>query len=263
MKLAKRLLVSRGRAWTPEEIPGAVWVDANNATLIGSAVSALTDKVGGVVAATQATSAGQPTLVADVLNGENVIQFDGGDYLSFGTTLGKPANWTVFIVGMFDNLPTGSAVCLCGSMDVGGANYRAWGRCLAFNGESWYAFGDGTAYSSGYYAGAFSNDTWFMEAQTYTSGDNYVKKFLNGVEKTQTKSSTSATSCDGTAYEYAIGRQGAATQYAPSGSRLKGLVIIPSAISATDRQRLEGYYAHLCGLTSLLPSGHPYKATAP
>lgn len=249
--------------WTPAEISGAVWVDANEATLDGSAVTTLTDKVGGTITATQGTSSARPTLVGDVLNGEPVIQFDGGDYLSFGTTLGKPANWSIFVVGMFDSLPTGSNACMCGSIDSGGGNANAWGRCLAYNGQSWYAFGNGSVSSSGYYASAFSDDTWFMEAQTYTSGADYVKQFLNGVEKTPTKSSTSATACSGTAYEYAIGRQGAVGQYAPSGSRLKGWVQVPSVISADDRQKLEGYYAHLCGLTSLLPSDHPYKTDAP
>ena len=249
--------------WTPDMIPGAVWVDADTVTLDGAAIAAMTDKVGGTIQATQGTSTARPTLVADALGTEDVIQFDGGDFLSLGTTLGKPANWSIFVVGMFDNLPTGANACMCGSIDSGGTNSRGWGRCLSYNGQSWYNFGNGSVASYGYYASAFSDDGWFMEAQTYTSGDNYVRQYLNGVEKTPTKSATAATACSGTAYEYAIGRHGALGQYVPNGTRLKGWLMVPSALSLDNRQRLEGYYAHLCGLANLLQSDHPYRTFAP
>jgi hypothetical protein len=41
------------------------------------------------------------------------------------------------------------------------------------------------------------------------------------------------------------------------------LIIYNTALSTTDRQKLEGYLAHKWGLTNNLPSGHPYKYEPP
>jgi len=40
-------------------------------------------------------------------------------------------------------------------------------------------------------------------------------------------------------------------------------IIITSVNTDTDREKIEGYLAHKWGLTSDLPSIHPYKTTAP
>lgn len=250
--------------WTPDMIPGAVWVDADTVTLDGSAVTAMTDKVGGTIAAAQGTSSARPTLVADALGTEDVIQFDGGDWLSFGTQLGKPANWTVFAVGMFQAV--NSAQFLCGSVRSDGATTTAWGEIGNVpTGKSEFQFGDGSAYRYGKTtASVFTAGAWFMECHTYSSGDALPVKHINGTAQSVVTEGGTATSCGGTAYEFAIGRFGA---YAPgilaAGSRVKGVLVAPSVLSTPDRQKLEGYYAHRCGLTALLPSDHPYKSAAP
>jgi len=41
------------------------------------------------------------------------------------------------------------------------------------------------------------------------------------------------------------------------------ILVCESALSTTDRQRLEGYLAHKWGLTGSLPSDHPHKSSAP
>jgi hypothetical protein len=41
------------------------------------------------------------------------------------------------------------------------------------------------------------------------------------------------------------------------------LVFVKSAMSVEDRQLMEGYLAHKWDMTSILPSDHPYKTTAP
>jgi len=40
-------------------------------------------------------------------------------------------------------------------------------------------------------------------------------------------------------------------------------IMISSTISESDRQKLDGYLAHKWGITSKLPSNHPYKSSAP
>ena len=41
------------------------------------------------------------------------------------------------------------------------------------------------------------------------------------------------------------------------------LIVTPSVLSVSDRQKIEGYLAHKWGLTANLPSDHPYKLVGP
>ena len=254
--------------WTPDMISGATWVDADTVTLDGSAVAAMTDKVGWTIQATQGTSTARPTLVADALGTEDVVQFDGGDFLSFGTALGKPANWTIFVVGMFASQPAGAGY-LCCSCNSSAKSATSWGGIAAGrtanDGKLEYQFGNGTNYSYGRSTNAvISNGNWFLVCRRYTSGQDRVVDRVNGVASAVTWDSGSATTTAGTAFGFSIGRLGEANlNYFPNGSQLKGFICVPTAISDSDAAKLEGYYAHSCGLALLLPSDHPYKSAAP
>ena len=41
------------------------------------------------------------------------------------------------------------------------------------------------------------------------------------------------------------------------------MVVVSSALSTADRQKIEGYLAHKWGLTANLPEAHPWKTIAP
>jgi len=41
------------------------------------------------------------------------------------------------------------------------------------------------------------------------------------------------------------------------------IIVVNSALSDSDRQKLEGYLAHKWGMAGALPSGHPYKSAPP
>ena len=45
-------------------------------------------------------------------------------------------------------------------------------------------------------------------------------------------------------------------------SQIGDFIIIPTALTEEDRQKLEGYLAHKWGLTARLPENHPYKNNA-
>jgi hypothetical protein len=53
-------------------------------------------------------------------------------------------------------------------------------------------------------------------------------------------------------------------QYAedPNGD-VAEIIVLPSALTTADRERIEGYLAWKWGLTSSLASNHPYKIAAP
>lgn len=80
-----------------------LWLDADDSstiTLNGSTVSQWDDKSGNNYHISQATASNQPTYVSSVLNGRNIVRFDGNDELLNGsaTVVGGSTNRTVFIV---------------------------------------------------------------------------------------------------------------------------------------------------------------------
>jgi hypothetical protein len=71
------------------------------------AVSTWTDSSGNGNDATQGTGSAKPTFKTNILNGEPVIRFDGGDRLAFATEyIFDVANPTIFVVA---NLTSGSS----------------------------------------------------------------------------------------------------------------------------------------------------------
>lgn len=95
MRLRATRLISAGRgrpAWTPAQIPTALWLDAADSstiTLNGSTVSQWSDKSGNGNNAVQATSASQPSYSTSALsNNRPAIVFDGiNDWMTAGTSL--------------------------------------------------------------------------------------------------------------------------------------------------------------------------------
>ncbi|MFM6187855.1 MAG: hypothetical protein ACKPEQ_31335, partial [Dolichospermum sp.] len=74
-----------GAAWTPAQIPTALWLDAADAstiTLNGSTVSQWNDKSGNGRNATQATASLQPAYNATGINGKPALVADANDFLA-------------------------------------------------------------------------------------------------------------------------------------------------------------------------------------
>ena len=96
-----------GSTWTPESLGAALvgWWDASDAATItqsGGYVSAWGDKSPSARALTQATSTAQPLTGTRTLNGLNVLDFDGGDWLVNTTLLATVQPFTVATVSQFD-----------------------------------------------------------------------------------------------------------------------------------------------------------------
>jgi len=47
------------------------------------------------------------------------------------------------------------------------------------------------------------------------------------------------------------------------GGKIREIVIFDDYLNESNRQKVEGYLAHKWGLAASLPTGHPYKDTAP
>lgn len=79
--------------WSPFRYLNA---DDLGAYTAGAAVDSWPDRITG--SATQATAASRPTKRAVEMSGKPTVQFDGGDFLSYGTTVDWPAEFTVLAV---------------------------------------------------------------------------------------------------------------------------------------------------------------------
>lgn len=254
--------------WTPAEIATGLWLDASDATTItldSSAVSQWADKSGNNRHATQGASVARPTVSSAALNGLDVLLFDGSnDFLTLGTELGKPQNYTVFAVAKFTKaLGNNQALILSGHSS--GDSYYNWGGICndgTQSGKHFWQYGNNSGYRWGYGAGAFTVGQWGQHVVRHEDGIQDESTWANGSELTNSGMAGTATAVSGTAYEMVIGKYGALNSWY-FGGEVAEIVILLSAASTSDRQKVEGYLAHKWGLTAGLPSGHPYKSAPP
>jgi hypothetical protein len=254
--------------WTPEYIDSAVWLDAadNSTTVLdqNGGISQWEDKSGNGRHATQGSSGNRPVLQQALLNGCDALRFDGtDDFLTLGTALGKPASYSVFVVGRITKALSNTQA-LCGSINSAGQSATAWGsvtNLASQAGKHWWQYGTGSAYRWGFGEGAFTQNSWGVHAILHAHGTQNETPYLNGSSLTSTGLDGTATSVSGTAYAFSIGRSGESAAYL--GGEIAEIIIALTAVTLEDRQKIEGYLAHKWGLAASLPSGHPYKSAAP
>jgi hypothetical protein len=226
-----------GSAWTPAEIDTVAWYDADDSGTItesGGLVSQWNDKSGNENNAIQASVGLQPQYQTDALNGKPVVLFDGSDDV-------------LPITGSFGLQET---YIVLNAND--GANFTAWRWPLG----GWTAWDNRTA---AFWASSGSSDF------NCTSGILYLNGTTGG-----TSSMTFAPLSD---YKVAGGLRPAPVasrsdwKIGDGDDNWKGgiaeIIVLPTASTTEDRQKLEGYLAHKWGLEGSLPGDHPYKSTPP
>lgn len=242
-----------------------LWIDANDfakMTMV-TGVSKIVDKSGSMREAIQGSTTNQPALLQNAQNGLMALNFDGtDDYLSLGTVLGKPSNWDLFVVGKFDVISGSRTIISSGDNSGNIINSSVvLGIFTGYANKLFYQFGNGSVGSYGYTIDDAITDAALFE-QHYTSGNNFTDIFVNCVNKSLTKVSTSATSCGGTPYEWTIGKLGAY-----NGNFLDGFVsecFYSSKVLSTHVYNLiRGFLAYKWGLVPSLPANHPYKSSYP
>lgn len=186
-------------------------LNAINPTIIDSWTNRI---IGGVAAPTGAGGSASPTISASSINGLPAANFlrTSNQYMSFGTSLGKPANFTVIVVGMTTNISLSLAQTFFGSTNNTGQSKYSWGFIV--NRQDWpgkleSSNSDGTNFSLHYSSEtAFVNNTFNIYVSRYTSGNNYTELFLQTTPLTRVVYSNAATTNAGTAYGASIGRSG-------------------------------------------------------
>lgn len=255
MQLRDTRLMAYGRgrpAWTPSLIQTALWLDAADAstiTLNGSTVSQWRDKSGNARHVAQATAANQPTYTANGLNGKPVLTFDGiNDFLQ-ATSFTVSRIVSVMVVASTNNTAQNQYL-----LDESNSATYGGGLSIRFATTGSVRFWGQDVIAITDIAGVIQGAASIIGGVENNSVRN---AFLNGV--------SSPNSIPGTSTRNALNPRIGHSNLL--GGFLDGIiseiVLTDSALSTTDRQRLEGYLAWKWGLQSNLPANHPYKNSPP
>ena len=243
-------LFGKPKLWTPAELTLKLWLDAYDEDTItesGGAVSQWDDKSGEDNHATQTTEADKPTTGSRLLNGYNVLDFEGiiGDYMDIDD-LAFGDEHTIYMVAKYDT--TGSYKdllrdALAGATIEFGASNANFATFYG-NGSSW-------------------DDTAANTPNQVVTSDVILGVVADGV-------GGAIPYWNGTAQNSKVCSMPDKTGFSLNGRHpqnhdgyIAEVVIADTALSTEDRQKLEGYLAWKWGLEGNLPSGHPYKSAPP
>lgn len=241
--------ISKDTSWTPTAITTALWLDASDASTItiATGVSQWNDKSGNGRNATQATGASQPLVISAAQNGLNVIRFDGSnDKLSYNGSFFVGTSYSVHTVvarrsGKSNNYyMSGSDVVTNTNLVIG------WSADTYLYAQYGNDISTSDTYSTP------TAGIWGMLLNT-ASGRLLFK---DGTQVASSGTTTTLSSYTGAN----LGNFLASDYY---NGDIAEVVVTTTALSTTDRQKMEGYLAWKWGLQASLPADHPYKNQRP
>lgn len=238
--------------WTPRQLAStAFWFDAEDTTCFANNETVVKSfsKVGDYTLTGQGTYLesgflGNPTVS---FNGTNdVLDTNGGDILN-----GAPDAW-VFVAHTVDNGPSNPFLFHLSDTSSSNALFSMQPRS---NGLIWFRVQ--TASISNTSGGSSAPGEYITGMRTAGST---LHAYQNGTELTLGNPTITSGFPAASNALIAIGNDN-------SGNHLDGnvseVVVGNGTLSDSDRERIEGYLAHKWGLTSSLPTAHPYKSSAP
>lgn len=238
------------KLWTPRELTTALWLDADSPssiTLNGATVSQWNDLSGNGRHATQATAANQPTYTASAINSKPALTFDGGDFMS-GLWAGATASEaTIVAVGTYGSSAATQAIASVGTPATNSGFGIGWNTSgVIFTAFLWSV---NEATYSGFVATPLIQVGVLSPSSITQSFNGYTSAVAIGV-------------VPGVGTSYQVGGING-TLLLSNGSRVSEVVILSSAASTDNRQKLEGYLAWKWGTEASLPVSHPYYSAPP
>jgi hypothetical protein len=242
--------VTRGGAWTPEQITTALWLDAadtSTITLTSGKISAWVDKSGNSRDAEQYDVEKMPSVLSGGLNSLDIVAFNG-------------SGWMLVPEYLFANEYSVNA-----SLFLVGASSGSIGTIISTR-----AISDGWTFRfvSDVLARYFNTQRPNIDVDTgegfnilgFVSSGTNIHLTCNGVDANSfSKVGLITSKATGTII-------GGETQPTPA-NRLIGwiaeLIAIEETVPVDTKNKIVGYLAHKWGLVDSLPSGHPYKSAAP
>jgi hypothetical protein len=238
----------------PTDITGCqLWLDGADPAGTGTppangyTVSTWVDKANG--------KNGTATGTSTYLSGGG-INFTGSSYFLNQTFAMNLSQRSIFIV-MQETTHTGNRGILSFIPNPSSGDDVATTTGLAVETDQGLRFG-GNLFTGAVYLSALGNPTLLVKA-IYNDNMNVRtgSGYLNGTNATNVTAGYTAGTCSG----YIVGRRWPEINYL--NGVIYEIIVFNSALTTTQRQQVEGYLAHKWGLTSSLPSKHPYRPLPP
>ena len=236
-----------GGTWTPADAattPTIWYRGTENVVDASGDVTDWNDKTSPAYNAEQNTVAKSPHTGTQTINSLNALEFDGVDdtlAIAAGPQFGAGTDMMVFVVadclstevGRIVNFQVGTGTRLMLSVESGtvlfahSSTFSTVSHARSGGAEILCAYRDGTERGAGV-GGTYTTDALGADLPTF-----------NG---------------------WHIGSYNGANSFFDG--NIAEIIIAP-AYDLTERRKYEGYLAHRYALTASLPSGHPYKSSAP
>jgi hypothetical protein len=279
---------SGGVLWTPANLstPPSLWFNDDSAVTDAGAgaCSQWNDISGNGYHFEQVTSANRPLIVSSGLNSRRTIRFDGSNDMLYSYAAGVLALYSnqaaVAEVVVYKKTATDAGaskiVTFIPSGGVGAAQSGFTIACSGTGGSEanktrgiarraradaavslTQATSLGTAWQMAMFRAVFADRDGFLDINGTLDQSNLT--FTSSGSASENASAASA---------YCMGGSPSATGDDPGTANAADVeiaerILIRSALTQADIDRIFGYLAHRWGLTGDLPGGHPYKTTPP
>jgi len=253
--------------FAPTDVDGlALWLDASDDTTITETdgdVSEWRDKSGLDRHAAQSTSASQPSVEADTLNGLGTLSFDGDTYLALSgealSMLNAKSGVTAFAVVRYDASGGRRDVFFCTTPAAGATTRVSFGsRDNNFEIAGRRLDGDSFQRVS---SDASAVDTWYIQGHVLDHGSDNVDTRVDGATIDSSTFRGTGTYSATDSATMMIAQHGSSAPHFQG--RVAELVMFDEAIGVSDAETIEGYLAWKWGLESQLPAEHTFADAPP
>jgi hypothetical protein len=261
--------IGKGTAWTPAVLSPstlAAWHHTNstaetvkNIDYTNSLVNASYDQSGNNRTEVQATTANKPSIWTNTYNGGQTMLFYGGNAAYLDSSLDLSALDQVAFIWLVQPTNLGVIRTLVGSSVTGGLQFRiTTGGGLQFIKQTVAAltgaWGTVSTTTANIVVGMLDRVTGY-----YTFRLNGTDLVVNGVGNQDPGGGYLVNLATGG--HSLIGRNGTTSGEDWDGFLMERITL--ASVDTTLVKKAEGYIANKWGVTSLLPSDHPYKNTPP
>lgn len=240
-------------SFSPSSFSGCVlWLDGSSLGLSNGATVSTWSSLGSVSYTTSSTSGRFPTYATNVQNGRGCVQYATGQ-TSILSNFALPATQSIFLLYYPINTSAGSPFLEQGP-DANGTDGFYF---HAQNNNNYLIRNGGTNGATNFGTTAVTN-TWQIieglnkDTNAGTTMGFYCNATLLASNGVQNGSATVTNTL------FLNGRNNTNTLSYPA--YVAELIIYNNALNTFGRQQIEGYLAWKWGVTSLLPSSHPYKS---
>lgn len=256
-----RLIVRQGSSFLPSSLADLnLWLDATDSATIASTsnnVSTWTDKssTGAVFDSTNTVETGTQNI-----NGKNAMYFGGSSYFESRFREVQTGNsYSIFVVAQIDAIDAGTDSLISLRGGGGGKSWQvdAAPRIGGSNSDTFAVRLGGTGSVTSKQFSSVDAPGPSIYAFVFNLATNTVEAFLDGLSLGTTAYSSSTWSGPSTNQRFLIAASRSRAEFIEG--KVGELIATDSAISAMNRQKVEGYLAQKWGLKAKLPNNHPFK----